>query len=293
MALFIPVNYRNKEYPEGIRCPVEEIAGHFDKTSISPKRPYSLHTEYSYGKRKLSSTLLKKYPSLLKRHNNYVPQLWYDIEWAEEFALFIVDLVADHRAPEIIEIHPPFKDYCPDFLTFFERYQKFEGIIREKYPEVKICIENRAGTIYKGSSFLISDIASLRDFLQELALRHVQLKLVVDYPQIFTAEHYDLDNFPMSKFIVAHEALHGYQEYVHGVHIWGKTKNAKGRWIAHSGNLDSLFSGDQDNKSAFLRLISCFYDDGIARFFVPEVNSSPEHLQSIVDDFIKSGITFL
>ena len=94
MAVFIPVNYRNKVYPDGIVCPVQEIAGHLDKTSISPKGPYSLHTEYAYGKRKLSSTLLKKYPSLQERHNNNVSKLWYDKQWAEEFAGFVIDLVA-------------------------------------------------------------------------------------------------------------------------------------------------------------------------------------------------------
>lgn len=293
MAVFIPVNYRNKKYPEGITCPIEEIAGHFDKTEISPKGPYSLHTEYAYGKRKLTSTLLNKYPSLQCRQKNNVPQLWYDTEWAEEFAYFIIDLVAEHRAPEIIEIHPPFKDYCPNFGLFFERYQVFESIIRKQYPNVKICIENRAGTIYKGSRFLISDIASIREFLQELALRRAQLKLVMDYPQIFTAEHYNLDDFPIRKLLAAHKILDGLQEYVYGVHIWGKTKNAKGRWVAHSGDLNSLFLSNQHNKLAFLQLISEFYDDGCARFFVPEVNSTPEHLQSIVGDFISANTTFL
>lgn len=292
MAVFIPVNYRNKAYPDGIVCPIQEIAGHLDKTSISPKGPYSLHTEYAYGKRKLSSALLKKYPSLSDRHNNHVPQLWYDTKWAEEFAAFVIDLVADHRPPDVIEIHPPFKDYCPTIAEFIERYKVFENIILSHYPDVKICLENRAGTIYKGSSFLISNIASVRDFLNTLAEEELRLKLVMDYPQIFTAEHYDLDAFPMDKFVQSHKSLDGLQTCIQGIHIWGKRKNAKGRWVVHSGDLNSLFIDNQDNKTAFMQLLNEFYDDGIARFFVPEVNSTPAHLQNIVADFLSIGARF-
>lgn len=292
MAVFIPVNYRNKPYPDGIVCPIQEVAGHLDKISISPKGAYSLHTEYAYGKRKLSSALLKKYPSLCDRHNNHVPQLWYDKQWAEEFAAFVIDLVADHRSPNVIEVHPPFKAYCPTIAEFIERYRAFENIILSNYPDVKICLENRAGTIYKGSSFLISDITSVHDFLTTLSQENLRLKLVMDYPQIFTAEHYDLDAFPVDKFIQSHGTIDGLQANIQGIHIWGKRKNAKGRWIAHCGDLNSLFADNRDKKTAFLQLVNDFYGDGIARFFVPEVNSTPGHMQSIVDDFMCIGAQF-
>lgn len=291
MAIFIPINYRNKKYPADITCQIQEIAGNFDKTFINPKGKYSLHTEYSYGKRKLNSHVLAKYPSLLKHHNNYVPQLWYDKEWAKEFALFIIELVGDNPPPTVIEIHPPFKDYCPSLSDFLERYKIFEEIILSHYPETKICIENRAGTIYRGESFLISKISSIYDFLSLLKKENLRLKLVLDYPQIFTAEHYDLDNFPLETFLSSHKFLDGLQDQIQGVHIWGKTKNNKGRWVAHYGDLNSLFP-DKINKKAFLHLLNEFYDDGKARYFVPEVNSSEEHLQSIINDCLSSEIQF-
>lgn len=93
----------------------------------------------------------------------------------------------------------------------------------------------------------------------------------------------------MVDFLQSHKTLDGLQSYIQGVHIWGKHKNAKGRWVAHFGDLNTLFADNQKNKTAFLQLLNHFYDDGIARFFVPEVNSTPAHLQSIVNDFIKAG----
>lgn len=292
MTKFIPVNYRNKPYPNGIVCAIQEIAGHLDKTSISPNGPYSLHTEYAYGKRKLSSPLLRKYPALQSCQMNGVPQLWYNEQYAEEFAMFVMELIAYHQPPDVIEIHPPFRDYCPTIGDFIARYKVFERMILEHYPDVKICLENRAGTVYRGSRFLIYCIENVHNFLQVLSGQSLRLKLVLDYPQLFTAEHYDLDEFPIERFVEAHHLLDGFQPFIQGIHIWGKRKNTKGRWVAHSGDLNSLFADNQENKETFLQTIFDFYNDGFARFLVPEVNSSPADLQSIVKDIMTTGAVF-
>ena len=43
-----------------------------------------------------------------------IPQLWKNKAWAKEFASFIIELVGNSIPPEIIEIHPPFNDYCKE-----------------------------------------------------------------------------------------------------------------------------------------------------------------------------------
>lgn len=66
MFQLIPVNYRNKEYPCGIVCKINEVAAHFDKKSIKINNNYySLHTEYSYGKRKLDTDTINEFQELL------------------------------------------------------------------------------------------------------------------------------------------------------------------------------------------------------------------------------------
>ena len=109
--MLIPVKYHRRNYPPHIKAEIDEIAGHFDVSRMSAARKFSLHTEYSYGKRKLESDLLEKLPVLKNAQKNGVPQLWYSKQWAVEFAKFI-KLLCDKEGPTIIEIHPPFTDYA-------------------------------------------------------------------------------------------------------------------------------------------------------------------------------------
>ena len=52
-------------------------------------------------------------------------------------------------------------------------------------------------------------------------------------------------------------------------------------------------SNDDNNiKRHFLRELHNLLSDGSARYFLPEVNSKSEHLQSIVRDLIDSGFKF-
>lgn|GEM_PF-3257176 len=71
----------------------------------------SLHTEYSYGKRKWDSALVQEYLELVVAQKDSVPQLWKNERWAEQFADFIFELNGSGSVPKVIEIHPPFSDY--------------------------------------------------------------------------------------------------------------------------------------------------------------------------------------
>ncbi len=288
----IPITYHSKKYPNNVISNIDEIAGNFDKESISPKRKYSLHTEYSHMKRKLDNKLINKYFEIKTAEKNNIPQLWKSKKWAKEFANFIIELVGNNIPPEIIEIHPPFNDYCKDLSIFFDIYEDFEKIILKEFPKVNIFIENRCGTFYKGGKFLISNNKSIIRFLQELQNRNIKLKLVLDYPQVFSAEAIKMDDIKLQKIINFNNNISPYISCVGGFHLWGKRKSQMGRWTSHTGDLNTFFSNNNLLKDQFINSVINTFNDNVVRFFVPEVNSKEEDLQSIISDLLKHDIKF-
>lgn len=278
----IPIEYNDIPYPSHIKCEIKEVAGHLDKSEICVSGKYSLHTEYSFGKRKFNSNLLSNKKSIMQAQKNGVPQLWKSNEWAEEFAHFIIDL-AKTSVPYIIEIHPPFSDYCA-VDSFIDRYLIFEEIIRKSYPDCKIVIENRAGSRYRGGKFILSKANDIMQFVAALKERNVNLGIVIDFPQLLTAEKLDTLHMDFNKLAYCFNVLKPNINYIKGIHMWGKKKSATGRWVSHCGNLNTFFSSNE-SKSTFVNMVKNLFDDNEYRFFVPEVNSSQEDLLSIVNDF--------
>lgn len=280
---FILIEYHGIPYPSGYTSSIREVTGHLDKEEIEKVDAYSLHTEYSYGRRELNSKLISTFPILQSSHRDGVPQLWKSPQWAEEFAQFIIGLVADNPPPEIIEIHPPFTDYT-DFEHFIECFKVFESRVSEHFPNTKFFIENRAGTLYHGGRFLVgkaSEIATLCEFIQR---DHVNLGVVLDFPQLLTAEHIDTVPFNFEKYNAAIEAIYPLRHLIKGIHLWGKKKSPAGRWTAHCGTLDTYFDGNNENKQVFLSGIARICDDSNIRYLVPEVNSGAEDLAHIIND---------
>lgn len=288
----IPITYHSKKYPKNVISNIDEIAGNFDKDIINPKREYSLHTEYSHMKRKLDNRLINKYPELKKSERENIPQLWKSKEWAREFANFIIELVGNNIPPKIIEIHPPFNDYCKNFSLFFDIYEEFEKIISAELPNTNIFIENRCGTFYKGGKFIISNGKSIIQFLQELEVRKLRLKLVLDYPQVFSAESIKMDDIKLKKIIEFNNNIKPYISHIGGFHLWGKRKSQTGRWTSHTGDLNTFFNNNNLLKDEFISSVVNTFDDNDIRFFVPEVNSSEEDLQSIIFDLLKYDVKF-
>lgn len=282
---FILVEYNNLPYPEGYSAQIQEVAAHFDKDAIDPQRAYSMHTEYSYGKRKHNTELIFKYPALISANKDGVPQLWKSAEWASEFADFIVDLVDGHSAPTIIEIHPPFNDYC-SLAEFADRFRIFEHKIHEAYPDVIIVIENRAGSVYHGGRFLVGKAKEIVALCALIKSEALNLGIVLDFPQLLTAENIDPLKFKTEKYQSAIQAIAEHRDLIKGIHIWGKKKSATGRWVAHAGNFDTYFGGDDAVKEIFLSGIREICNDGLPRFFVPEVNSGSSDLEAIIQDLV-------
>lgn len=188
MTAFEMIKYHGQSYPKDIPLRIEEVAAHFDITSLSGVLERSLHTEYSYGKRKFDSSLISEYPEILCAQKDGVPQLWKNEAWALQFADFLFSLVGNGPAPSVIEIHPPFNDYT-DISGFIAAYSSFEAKIKERFPAVEILIENRCGSVYHGGKFIVSKLPEVAALCEAIERRSLQLKIAYDVPQIYTAHN--------------------------------------------------------------------------------------------------------
>ena len=280
---FTLIQYNGVSYPVGGPLGQGDVGGHFDKDVIEPAEFYSLHTEYSYGKRKFDSNPVVQFPTLRYSHKNGVPQLWKSCEWASEFASFIIELTKNNSAPTIVEVHPPFNDYC-SLADFAERYRVFEEQLHKAYPDTEIVIENRSGTLYRGGKFLIGKAKEIAVLCEIIETQKLRLGVVLDFPQLLTAENINPTKFKADKYMAAIGEILPYRSHINGIHIWGKKKSSKGRWVAHAGNLDTYFDCNSETKECFLTGIRQICNDDIVRFLVPEVNTGSDDLESIMLD---------
>ena len=287
MTSFEMIKYHGQEYPPEIPLNVEEIAAHFDVSHIGGKLKRSLHTEYSYGKRKMNSELLLRYPIISEAHKDGIPQLWKNNAWALQFADFIFSLVGDSADPCVIEIHPPFNDYT-DISRFIEAYSLFKSKIKERFSDTEILIENRCGSVYHGGKFLVSKVQDIAALCNAIEKNQLQLRIAYDVPQIFTAHNAKKEEL----FIRLLEDTKSFRQYIGGVHLWGKKISRTGRIVAHCGDLNTYF-GDSEIKAHFLRAFKECFDDDITRKMVLEVNSGNEDLLSIISDLRLVGISFV
>lgn len=279
MRRLIAVKYHNKIYPDGINISIEEVAGHFDVGKINPTGKYSLHTEYSYGKRSFDKPILEKCGNIIKANRDGVPQLWFSKEWSLSFAYYIEELTKGYPPPELIEIHPPFKDYMKDIQSFVDIYQYFEEKISSLFPNTIILLENRCGSIYRGSRFLIMRAEDIVSLVEEIKKRKLKLKITLDIPQLFTAYPGALNS--ADKMMNVLDKLKPITCYIYGIHIWGKRKSENARSIAHVGDLNSYFDYNGDLKQLFLAKIAEIFNDNIERYLVLEVNSGNEDIFNI------------
>ena len=283
MTKFIMVRYDNKKYPQDITCEIDEIPGHFGRKSINPKNRYSLHTEYSSGKRKFDNELLKGLNEIKLSNKNGTPQLWTSKKWAKEFFKFIERLLCNSIDPEIIEIHPPFITYCSTIDDFLDIYETFEKLILNEYNNVKIFIENR-----NGKKFLISNCNDIINLCNKLSERKLKLKIVLDYPQLINRERDNANNNSIKNIIDFNTYLKNHIKYIGGIHLWGKKNSG-----SHNGNLNDLFNNNYRTKKLFLQSLYNTFDDNTIRYMVLEVNSNTKDLHDIIKDLIKYNFKFV
>ena len=286
MTVFEMIKYHSQKYPPEIPLRIEEIAAHLDVQNVSGRLGWSLHTEYSYGKRNLNSAVIQQFPELISANRDGVPQLWKNEKWAAEFAEFIIVLVGSAKEPRVIEIHPPFSDYS-NVHVFSDVYSVFEDAIKTRYPNTEILIENRCGSVYHGGRFVVSKIPDVVSLCDEIGKRNLKLRIAFDIPQIYTAHNAKAEK----EYLALLERAKDIRQLIGGVHLWGKRKSDSGRKVSHCGDLTSFFE-DEGVKEAFLETFSCGFDDDIPRKMVLEVNSGNQDLRSIIQDLQGHNVVF-
>jgi len=291
MSKLIPIMYKTLKYPRGITPTIQEIPANFKKDKISPIMDYSLHTEFSHRiNNKFNNPLLNDLTTIRSSQMNNVPQLWYSEVWVDEFIVFIKRIIGENTPPKIIEIHPPYNDYCRSLDRFMGLYETFERQILSNYPNAQIVIENRFGKVYPkaNSKFLISNSEDLFNLSKEIKDRDLNLRIVLDIPQLFSSYGLNPGKFTEEKITEIINSVYEYRDYIYGIHIWGK--NEMGR--SHYGDLNTYFV-NKELKKLFLEKLYELLDDGKKRYFVPECNGSYNDLISIVNDFIDKGFKFV
>jgi len=305
MVKFIPVQNQDYKYPSdsGITPEIQERKANFFKTAIKKTsiRYISLHTDPPVFWREpqrseiLSSEFLKDFPSILSNMHDTgrrcFSKLWCDDkEWSKDFSRFLLRLT-DGIQPQwikIIEIHPPFDRYCNCLESFVERYAVFEEITLKNFPSACMCIENRythSGRRPFGK-FILSTNTDMIRLTELISKYHLKLKLAVDIPQLFS-QHEENENKSISEEGMIEKILapmKDIREFIVYTHIWGKTIDG-----VHNADLTTYFSKNQKLKDCFLQEICKLFDDGKARYFLPEV-SSEDYIKSIVMDLMGVGI---
>jgi len=244
------LKYGNLNYSViGITPKIQEISctfNNFNNVSKLYLSNYSLHTEYSASP--IKNPYLQNYPSLFNSTFNGKASLWTSNNWVKEFFDLIDQKIQQiGKAPTIIEIHPPYKKHVK-INDFFNRYTIFENIVLKKYPDVMILIENRNCC----GNFLLSRANDYIDFANQINDRKLNLKLIIDIPQLFGKELFlnknnnvqnTIDNvfYTLSTRIVA--------DNICGIHICGK---------GHNGGFDSIFNKNIQNTQYFLNRFKAF-----------------------------------
>ena len=298
----IPIKYHNLKYPNGITPTIEEIAGHFDITTIKSKlynKPqdyeFSLHTEYSAGARKLNSSIVNKYPEIFKNVYNTnkgkIPKLWVSKKWAEEFALFIIDILNGAK-PKIIEIHPPTTRRDISFNTFLDYYEIFKYTLEKNGLTIDtehtiILLENRNGW---NRQFLLTYIKDFINLSEIIDCRESDLRLILDFPQLLNIHKAKCNPNELLNVL---NGINNFKHNVKAIHLWGQCNGT-----AHMGDMSDYFNQNQTLKDLFFIIIYNIFQNKKFLYFIPEINwgngnkTANQCLQNIIDDLKNVGFNF-
>jgi hypothetical protein len=295
-CLLIPIGY--KDYPPRVRPALVERPGHFDITTVRVTGRYSLHTEYSAGARKWNSPVVKQFPALTNAQKHGVPELWRSRDWALQFAEFIVAITPSGNPPEVVEVHPPFLNYCPSAATFIDLFIEFEAAMKRRAQNTLIVIENRCGTRYaaprgsRKSPFLVAETADILNLCHALEARKSSLGIALDIPQLLTAHGVTPDMMTAGRLRRLLDPLVEVRDRIASLHLWGKKIQHGAFGAAHNGDLSDYFGGREYDKVQFLACLREILSDGKRRYILPEVNSNAASI-SIVNDLVDAGFLFV
>lgn len=154
------------------------------------------------------------------------------------------------------------------------------------YLATTILIENRFGTGDKTGKFLVSSYSDLIELARHLDRAKLKLGIVLDLPQLIS----QLGDMPKLDKILLHNmfsALSPIRHRIKALHLWGKRRGPNGRFAVPVGNLNTYFEGKEALKEIFLEGLLQLFNDDIPRYFVPEVNSGNQDVESIINRVIQ------
>lgn len=283
------VGYDELLYPSGIPVDLQLVYGYFDTEQIVCDKGYILKTECCFDKSSFASSAVSVYKHILDAHKLNVPQLWKNVEWAEEFAEFLIDSTKHLQPPTVIEISPPFDDYILDLEEFVEIYKIFEKKIKGVYPNTEIHIANRCVTVYGCGKYLLSTVYDIIELCQILEQNDLQLKIALDIFTLYSA--HNITQKKRKNIMKILSELEKYRQCIGSVHIWGKGTVGERR-VPRCGDLDSYFLNDVQLKEDFLISLASLFSDDTVRYLILDVDSGEDDLLAIIGDLYHGGCSF-
>lgn len=285
----IPIKYHGIKYPNDFLVNLYEVAAHFDKNKLPDwikNYGFSLHTEYSAGKRKFDNNLLQDLKTLVPDNipkSGKVANLWESEQWAKEFAIFIIRLL-NGKIPKIIEIHPP-NNRPFDMDKFLKYYKIFYTVLQQNKINSEISIENR-----NFPKFMLSGIKDFELLSKKIDNENIPLKMILDIPQLLNFEKaYDDEK----KLIEVLKDIKKFKHNISSIHLWGMSP------ISHNGDMLDYFKQNKKLKDTFfIKLFEIFEDSTQDLYFIPEINggsngkSNQECLNNIINDLEEVGFEF-
>ncbi len=283
---YIFLKYGKLNYNEvNINPNIIEISctfNNFHKQKQTLEMPYSLHTEYSASIIN-NPVLQERYPTLFQSKYNNKASLWTSQNWVKEFTNLIQECINNiGKLPKIIEIHPPYKNKV-DLKDFFNLYSLFENNIKKLNDNIIILLENRNCC----GNFLLSTINDYKIFVQNIEKKNLDLKLIIDIPQLFGKEIFlkkpqnEKDYKKLIDNIFDTLYSNNIYSYIQGLHICGK---------GHKGDLSSIFNNNLNITNYFLEKFKEFSKNLHNQIYiVPEIFNQKDFV-TIINDLRKFKI---
>lgn len=285
----ILVQHKDAVLPGRAGSSVKMVDGHFDADPVAETGRYFLSTEFSYGRRKFNSYPVAKCGEVIRMSRDGLPLLWSSKEWSLSFVRFIELLTQGAAQPEVIEVYPPFTDYMPAINDFLNVYLYFEDGMKRLFPGSKIMICNRTKAVKRDMKFLISSVNDIQRLCDAIAKYQFDLRISLDVSQLLETEAYHTRYLGDDKIRLLFGKVKGFRDYVGGIHVLGKMGGAEGRKRTNTWDFDSMFGSSRKKKTAFLESLTFVFDDEVQRYFVPEITSGIEEMDSVICDLQGAG----
>ena len=171
---------------------------------------------------------------------------------------------------------------------FLDLVAEFESALPTRFARTRVVVENRHGSRLS-SRFLVASASDVVALARSTDESGSSLMVVVDVPQLLHCEGVDPSVATPQDINTVLERLEPAMSRVTGVHLWARSR----RGGTHTGDMDEYFGGRTGVKNTFLGDLSRLLDDGLERYFVPEINyGRADVLEPMIRDLLAAGFRF-